>query len=57
MGMVARKPVFGVYDKVRLMPVCSATETGSKIEISPVGSLRAVLSKNRITKALITLHR
>ena len=27
MGRDARKPVFGVSDKVRFKPVCSATET------------------------------
>ena len=27
MGLVARKPVFGVSDKVRFKPACSATET------------------------------
>ena len=27
MGLVARKPVFGVSDKVRLKPVSTATET------------------------------
>ena len=28
MGLIARKPVFGVSDKARLKPVSSATETG-----------------------------
>ena len=27
MGFAARKPVFGVSDKVRFKPACSATET------------------------------
>ena len=27
MGLAARKPVFGVFDKARLKPACSATET------------------------------
>ena len=27
MGLAARKPVFGVSDKMRLKPACSATET------------------------------
>ena len=26
-GLVARKPVFGVFNKVRFKPACSATET------------------------------
>ena len=31
-GLVARKPVFGVSDKMRYKPACSATETCQKIE-------------------------
>ena len=56
MGLVARKPVFGVSDKVRFKPVCLATETSKKIEISPVASLHMKFSKKRITKALIRLR-
>ena len=26
MSLVTRKPVFGVFDKVRLKPACAATE-------------------------------
>ena len=55
-GLVARKPVFGVSDEVILKPVCSATETSKKIEISLVGSLDIILSKKRIAKALIKLR-
>ena len=39
MGCDARKPVFGVSDKVRFKPACIATETSAKIEISLVASL------------------
>ena len=39
MGLAARKPVFGVSDKASFKPVSSATETSSKIEISPAASL------------------
>ena len=56
LGLVARKSVFGVSDKARLKPVSSATETSLKIEISIMASLHMVLSKKRITKALIRLH-
>ena len=56
MGLVARKPVFGVSSKVSFKPVSSATETSKKIEISPVSSLDMILSKKRITKALIRLR-
>ena len=38
MGLVARKPVFGVSDKASFKPVSSTTETSQKIEISPVAS-------------------
>ena len=44
MGLSARKPVFGVSDKVRLNPVYSATETSQKVEISLEASLGMILS-------------
>ena len=56
MGLIARKPVFGVSVKTSFKPVSSATETSYKIEISPVARLNMVLSKKRITKALIRLR-
>ena len=55
MGLVATKPVFGVSDRARLKPVPSATETSKKIEKLLVVSLNMVLSKTRITRALIRL--
>ena len=56
MGLVATKHVFGVSDKARLKPVSSATETSYKTEILLAASLNMVLSKMRITKALIRLR-
>ena len=56
MGLDATKPVFGVSDEARLKPVSSATETSQKIELSFVASLDMVLSKKRITKAVIRLR-
>ena len=56
MGRVARKPVVGVSDKMRLKPVSTATETSLKIKISLVASLDMVLSQKRLTKALIRLR-
>ena len=56
LGRDVRKPVFGVYDKVRFKPVSSSTETIKKIEISPVASLNMIFSKKRITEALIRLR-
>ena len=56
MGLVARKPVFGVSVKASFKLVSSATETSSKIESSPVARLDMVLSKKLITKTLIRLR-
>ena len=56
MGLVARNPVFGVFDKVRYKPDCSATEISEKFEISLVESLDTILSNKGITKALIRLR-
>ena len=52
MGLVTRKPVFGVSDQVRLNPICSATETRKKIKISLLPSLCMILSNRWITKVL-----
>ena len=57
MGCDARKPVFGVSDKLRCKPACPATETSKKIEISLVASLDMILSNKGITKALTSLRR
>ena len=45
MGLVATKPVFWVSNTVRFKPVCSATGTNLKIEISLVASFDMVLLK------------
>ena len=47
LGLVARKPVFGVSDKVSLRPFSAA---------SPVASLHIIHRTKRITKALIRLR-
>ena len=57
MGLDATKPVFGVSEKAILKSVSSATATSYKIEISLVASQDRVLTKKRITKALISLRR
>ena len=56
MGHDARKPVFGVSNKVRFKPVSSALGTSLKIKISLVASLDIILSKKRIKKGLISLR-
>ena len=55
-GLVARKPVFGVSEKGSFELVSSATETSKNIEIPPVASLHMILFKKQITKALIRLR-
>ena len=44
MGRNARKPVFGVSNKVRFKPAFSASEAYKKIEISQVASQDMILS-------------
>ena len=53
MGRDVRNHVFGVSNKVRFKPTCSATETSYNIEISLEACLDMVLSNKQITKALI----
>ena len=53
MGLVARKPVFGVSNKMRLKPASSATETRFRNENLLVASLDMIVSNKRITKALM----
>ena len=57
LGLVPRKPVFGVSDQVILKPSCSATEKRWNIEFLLVASLDRILSNKRITNALIRLIR
>ena len=45
MGLVTKKPVFGVSHKASFKPVSSATGTSQKIEISPVATLHKVNNK------------
>ena len=56
MGLVTRKPVFGVSAKASFKPACSATETSLENENSLVASVDKLVSKKRITKALIKLR-
>ena len=54
---VLLKPVFGVSEKVRFKPACSAIETSKKIETSRVAILDMIISITQIKKALIRLRR
>ena len=45
MGLIATQPVFGVSDKVRFKPICSATEASKMIKISFVVRLDIILFK------------
>ena len=44
LSLVTRKPVFGVYDQVRLKQACSTTETNKSLEISAIASKSIKLS-------------
>ena len=50
MGHNTRKSVFGILDNGISKPVCLATETSLKTDISPVASLDIVLSKKIVNK-------
>ena len=56
MSLIMRKPVFGVCDQDRLNPVCAVTETRPRLEISDEETRGIILSRQRITKALIRLQ-
>ena len=49
------KPVFGVCDQVRHKPACAATEVSQSLDILYIASKDISLSKQRTTKALITV--
>ena len=49
-GPRREKTVFGVFDKARPKPVCSATESSKKIEISPESCLHMILYKKANNK-------
>ena len=52
---VARKPVIGVCDQVRLKPAYSVTEGSYSLESLDIASRGNILSKQWITKRLIRL--
>ena len=56
MSCVTRKPVFGVFDQVRLEPACAATEARLKLEILDKETRDIILSRQRTTKVLIRLR-
>ena len=51
------KPVLGVSDKARHIPVSSATETRYNIAILLEASLDMILSSKRIRRAIVSLRR
>ena len=53
MSHVTRKPVFRVFDKVRLNTACLSKETSLSLEIANVGTRDIILSRQRTTKELI----
>ena len=51
-----RKPVFGVFDSVRLKPARSGTEAGECHEIANIETRAIILPRQRTTKVLIRLR-
>ena len=45
LSLITRKPVFGVFDQVRLKPACAATEASYRLEISDVETRDIILSR------------
>ena len=56
-SLVTRKPVFGVFEHVRLKPVCSVKEASYNHEITNIETRGIKLSRQRTTKALTSLRR
>ena len=56
MSPVTRKPVFRVFDQVRLKLACSAIGTSLRVEILHIKTTDIILSKQWTTKALIRLR-
>ena len=56
MSLVTRKPVFGIFDQVRLKPSCSALEMSESCEIANKETRDIILSRQWTTKELIRLH-
>ena len=50
MSLVERKPVFRVYDQVRLKPACSATEASQTLEISDIETRDIILPRQANNK-------
>ena len=51
--MVCENWVFGVFDQVRLKPVCTITEEGKRLDISDLRRREIVLSVNLIQRCRI----
>ena len=55
MILVMRKPVFRVFDQLRLKPTCPAAKTSLRLEILAIASRGIILSRLQTTKVLIRL--
>ena len=56
LSLITRKPVFGIFDYVRLKPASAATEASWRLEISDIETRGIILSEQWTTKALIRLR-
>ena len=46
-----RKPVYGLCDQGRLIPVCAATEARKRVEMLDIETRGIILSRQRTIKA------
>ena len=56
MSLVTRKPIFVVCDQVRHKPACAAKEARLRLVILDIETRGIILSRQRKTKALISLR-
>ena len=56
MGLVARKPAFGVSDQVRHKPAKTVTQDGYALELLALETIEMTLTRRRKSKALNILH-
>ena len=56
MNLVTRKPLFGVFEQVRLELASSATETSQRLGILDIETKGIILSRQQTIKALIRLR-
>ena len=55
MSLLTRKPLFGVFDQVRLKLACAATEASYRLGILEIETRDIILSRQRITSKMLVI--